>query len=59
MGGRVKAPKVLLDLDGLEVNRINGSLNAIAAVLPRALSRRTGPVVKLHLQSGISEELAT
>jgi NADH:ubiquinone reductase (H+-translocating) len=27
---------------------LNGSLNAIAAVLARAVSRRTGPVVKLH-----------
>ena len=27
---------------------LNGSLNAIVAVLARALSRRTGPVVKLH-----------
>ena len=27
---------------------LNDSLNAIAAVLARALSRRTGPVVKLH-----------
>lgn len=27
---------------------LNGSLNAIVARLARALSRRTGPVVKLH-----------
>jgi hypothetical protein len=27
---------------------LNGSLNAVVAVLARALSRRTGPMVKRH-----------
>jgi hypothetical protein len=27
---------------------LNGSFNAILALIARALSRRTGPVVKLH-----------